>query len=36
MKFIKPYLGTAVVVIVVIVALGIIKPMLPNSIAQYL
>jgi hypothetical protein len=36
MKFIKPYLGTIIVTIMVIVALGMIKPYLPAAISQYI
>jgi hypothetical protein len=36
MKAIKPYLGTAVVVVVVLVVLNIVKPMLPGAIAKWL
>lgn len=36
MKAIKPYLGTALVVVVVIVALNLIKPMLPTAVSKYL
>lgn len=36
MNKIKPYLGTAVVVLVVIVLLNFVKPMLPAGLAKYL
>lgn len=36
MKFIKPYLGTAVVTIVVIVLLNLVKDKLPAGISKYL
>lgn len=35
-KNLKPYLGTAVVVVVTMIALNLIKPMLPASITKYL
>jgi hypothetical protein len=36
MNKIKPYIGTAVVVLVVLVLVNLIKPSLPASIAKYL
>lgn len=36
MNKIKPYLGTALVVVVVIVLINIVKPMLPATISKWL
>jgi hypothetical protein len=36
MKFLKPYIGTAMVVLVVLVLVNILKPKLPAAISQYL
>lgn len=36
MNKLKPYLGTAVVVLVTLVILNMVKPMLPASVAKYL
>jgi len=35
-KSIKPYLGTAMVVIVTLVVLNLVKPYLPASVTKYL
>ena len=36
MNKIKPYLGTAVVVVIVMIVVGLIKPKLPSSISKLL
>ena len=36
MSKIKPYIGTAIVVLVVLVLVNIVKPMLPVSVQKYL
>jgi hypothetical protein len=36
MKAIKPYLGTAVTVLVVLIGLKIVRPMLPDAISKWL
>lgn len=36
MKSIKPYIGTAVTVLVVLVLVKLLKPMLPSAVTTYL